>query len=88
MDAKVELQRWAKNATFAGQILKGAAAEGLVRKKGQELQAKADSMYGAKGYGLSVERGAGRVHAFVYTGNMHCVNSNFVHQTLKKAVGR
>lgn len=87
MDVKVALQRWQKSARFAGEVLRGASAESLVRQRGRELQARANSMYGAHGYGLKVVRGKSRVHAFVYTGDMHSLRSNFVHQTLRKASG-
>jgi len=49
---------------------------------------RANGMYGATGYEVSMARpGKFRCHALVYTGDMHSVNSNRVHNTLQKALG-
>lgn len=48
----------------------------------------ANGMFDASGYEVSPGRpGKNRCHALVYTGDMHSVNSNRVHNTLLKALG-
>ncbi len=56
--------------------------------KAEEIASRANGMYDASGYEVSPGRpGKHRCHALVYTGDMHSVNSNRVHNTLLKALG-
>lgn len=60
----------------------------LCTVKANEVAARANGMYDASGYEVSPGRpGKMRCHAIVYTGDMHSVNSNRVHNTLLKALG-
>jgi hypothetical protein len=53
-----------------------------------EIAERANGMYAANGYEVSPGRpGKKRCHAIVYTGDMHSVNSNRVHNTLQKSLG-
>ena len=56
--------------------------------KAEEIAARANDMYDASGYEVTPGRpGKNRCHALVYTGDMHSVNSNRVHNTLQKSLG-
>ena len=60
----------------------------LCTAKAHEVAMRANSMFDASGYEVSPGRpGKMRCHAIVYTGDMHSVNSNRVHNTLQKALG-
>lgn len=72
---------------FAKAVLTGGMAQRLVLARAQRVASVANSMYGASGYGVRATGGANRAHAVVYTGDAHSINSNFKHQTLKKALG-
>ena len=53
-----------------------------------DIAARANGMFKASGYQASPGRpGKKRCHAIVYTGDMHSVNSNRVHNTLQKSLG-
>jgi len=55
--------------------------------KANEVAAKANGMFDASGYEVSPGRpGKFRCHAVVYTGDMHSVNSNRLHNTLQKSL--
>ncbi|MCI1318771.1 MAG: hypothetical protein LKG38_05460 [Atopobiaceae bacterium] len=85
---QVRLDRVSMSPAFARSMLTSGAVQRLVLAKAQRVCATANSMYGASGYGVRATGGSGRAHAVVYTGDMHTINSNFKHQTLKKALGR
>ena len=60
----------------------------LCTDKANEIAARANGMFDASGYEVSPGRpGKFRAHAIVYTGDMHSVNSNRVHNTLQKSLG-
>jgi len=60
----------------------------LCSEKAMDIADRANGMFGAMGYEVSMARpGKFRCHALVYTGDMHSVNSNRVHNTLQKAIG-
>ena len=60
---------------------------GLCTEKANEIAARANSMFDASGYEVSPGRpGKMRCHAVVYTGDMHSVNSNRLHNTLRKSL--
>jgi len=59
----------------------------LCTSEANVIAARANGMYGAGGYEVSPGRpGRNRAHAIVYTGDMHSVNSNRLHNTLQKAI--
>lgn len=61
---------------------------GLCTEHAYEIANRANGMFGADGYEVSPGRpGKNRCHAIVYTGDMHSVNSNRVHNTLQKSLG-
>ena len=67
--------------------LNSAAACDLCTQKAREIAARANGMFKASGYQVSPGRpGKKRAHAIVYTGDMHSVNSNRVHNTLRKSL--
>ena len=68
-------------------ILCSAPVAALLKGHGDQIRARAASMYGATGYGCRVKVGKTRAHAVVYTGDAHAIRSNHLHNTLKKAVG-
>lgn len=60
---------------------------GLCTDKANEVAARANGMFDASGYKVSPGRpGKFRAHAIVYTGDMHSVNSNLMHNTLQKSL--
>ena len=60
----------------------------LCTAKANDVAMRANGMFDASGYEVSPGRpGKMRCHAIVYTGDMHSVNSNRVHNTLQKALG-
>ncbi len=76
-----------KRAGFRAMFNSGEMCD-LCTGKADEIAATANGMYGASGYQVSPGRpGKFRCHAIVYTGDMHSVNSNRVHNTLQKALG-
>lgn len=85
---RVTLDKFSPNHSFARQMLRGPVAEGLVRRAGRDVLARARSMYGATGYDMEVRTGSQRVHAFVYTADVHAMRSNLLHNTLSKALKR
>lgn len=55
--------------------------------KAEEIAARANGMYGASGYQVSPGRpGKNRAHAIVYTGDLHSMRSNRLHNTLLKSL--
>ena len=59
----------------------------LCTQKANEIAARANGMYAASGYQVSPGRpGKFRAHAIVYTGDMHSLNSNRLHNTLQKSL--
>jgi len=76
-----------KRAGFRALFNSAAMCE-MCTDKANEIAANANGLYGASGYLVSPGRpGKNRCHAIVYTGDMHSVNSNRVHNTLQKALG-
>ncbi len=84
---QLRLDRVATSPAFARSVLTGTAAQRLCLERAERVAATANTMYGARGYGVRATGGKGRAHAVVYTGDAHSINSNFKHQTLKKALG-
>lgn len=59
----------------------------LCTQKAYEVAGRANGMFDASGYEVSPGiPGKFRCHAIVYTGDMHSVNSNRLHNTLRKAL--
>lgn len=59
----------------------------LMTQHADRIAATANGMFGASGYMVSPGRpGRNRCHAIVYTGDMHSVSSNRVHNTLQKSL--
>ena len=76
-----------KRAGFRALFNSAAMCE-MCTDKANGIAANANGMFGASGYLVSPGRpGKNRCHAIVYTGDMHSVNSNRVHNTLQKALG-
>lgn len=76
-----------KKAGFR-QIFNSREVCDLCSERAMDIAERANSMYGAMGYEVSMARpGKNRCHAIVYTGDMHSVNSNRRHNTLLKALG-
>lgn len=51
------------------------------------IAARANGMFGASGYEVSPGRpGRNRAHAIVYTGDIHSMRSNRLHNTLLKSL--
>ena len=68
-------------------VLNSSEMCGLCTDKANEIAARANGMFGASGYEVSPGRpGKNRAHAIVYTGDMHSVNSNRLHNTLQKSL--
>lgn len=84
---QVRLDRVSLSSAFARSALTSGPIQRLVLSKAQQVAARANSMYGASGYGARSTGGRSRAHAVAYTGDAHSINSNFRHQTLKKALG-
>lgn len=84
---QARLDRLSMSPAFAKSALTSGAVQSLVLARARQVAATANSMYGASGYGVRATGGKARAHAVVYTGDMHTINSNFKHQTLKKALG-
>lgn len=82
----VKLDAFKKNNYFVAHMLKSNFAKRLVMARGQLVQKKANSMYGAHSYGLRTKT-TNRVRAYVYTGDTHAMRSNLLHNTLKKSLG-
>jgi len=60
----------------------------LCSEKAMDVADRANSMFDASGYEVSMGRpGRFRAHAIVYTGDLHSMRSNRVHNTLLKAIG-
>lgn len=69
------------------ELFNSAGACELCTQKANEIAARANGMFDASGYQVSPGRpGKNRAHAIVYTGDMHSVNSNRVHNTLRKSL--
>ena len=69
-------------------ILNSAGMQEAVTAAAREIQGRASSMFGADNYGLrEAKPGKFRCHAFVYTGDLHAIRSNALHQTLQKSIG-
>ena len=67
--------------------LNSAAACDICTEKANEIASRANGMFKASGYQVSPGRpGKKRAHAIVYTGDMHSVNSNRLHNTLRKSL--
>lgn len=79
--------RYEPNRAFARAILTGPVAQALVTARGKRVQARANGMYGASGYGFRLVGGTNRCHGVVYTGDAHSIRSNHAHNTLLKAKG-
>jgi len=59
----------------------------LVTQKAEEIAARANGMFDASGYEVSPGRpGKFRAHAIVYTGDIHSMRSNRLHNTLQKSL--
>lgn len=83
----MRLDRFDFSSSYAKATLRGPIARSLVQSKGEQVRARAASMYGASGYGMRVRVGSTRVRAFVYTADLHAMRSNRLHNTLRKALG-
>ncbi|KXB34381.1 hypothetical protein HMPREF3192_00933 [Atopobium deltae] len=68
-------------------ILSSIATKALIRAKAERIAKKANAMYGAKGYRVRIKQGQTRARAYVYTGDLHSMRSNRIHNTLQKALG-
>lgn len=76
------------NPSGMRQLLNSKEYCGMCTDKANEIAGRANGMYGASGYQVSPGRpGKNRAHAIVYTGDMHSVNSNRLHNTLQKSLG-
>ena len=79
--------KYVPNRKFAKQAMNSPEMIGQVTAKAEDICATANSMYGASGYKVSPGRkGKVSAHALVYTGDMHAVHSNQLHNTLQKSI--
>lgn len=80
--------RYVPNAAGMRKILNSPEMCDMCSERAMDIADRANSMFGAMGYEVSMARpGKNRCHAIVYTGDMHSVNSNRVHNTLQKSLG-
>lgn len=68
-------------------ITNSAPIRAILLARANEIAMRANGMYEANGYGAKIKTGKTRARGIVYTGNMHTMYSNRVHNTLKKALG-
>ena len=69
-------------------VLNSGGACEVCTGKAYEIAARANGMFAASGYMVDPGRPSkNRAHAIVYTGDMHTVNSNRLHNTLQKSLG-
>lgn len=69
------------------QMLNSPEMCGMCTDRAEEIAARANGMFGASGYGVSPGRpGKNRAHAIVYTGDLHSMRSNRLHNTLLKSL--
>lgn len=79
--------KYVPNRGYARQAMNGPEMIAQTTAEAEEICATANSMYGASGYRVSPGRkGKVSAHALVYTGDMHSVNSNMLHNTLQKSI--
>lgn len=68
-------------------FLNGDGACSLVTKEANAIASRANAMFDASGYAVKPGRpGKNRAHAIVYTGDLHTMRSNRLHNTLQKSL--
>ena len=79
--------RYKPNSKGMRQMLNSSDACGMCTEKANEIAARANGMFDASGYMVSPGRaGRNRAHAIVYTGDIHSMRSNRLHNTLLKSL--
>lgn len=77
--------RYRPSRRAAKKIMNAPIVQEALWIEGGAVKSAADGIGEAK-YGLKVERGSGRAHAFVYTPSKHAINSNAKYNSLLKAL--
>ena len=69
------------------EVLNGDEACGICTQVANQIAGRANGMFDASGYIVDPGRpGKNRAHAIVYTGDIHTIRSNRLHNTLQKSL--
>lgn len=78
--------RYKPNVEGMKQMLNTPEVRGVLMDAANNVAARANGMFDASGYGVSAGSRSEFPKAFVYTGDIHTMRSNRLHNTLLKSL--